>query len=198
MGHIILASGSPRRKELLEQVRIPFEIRVSSCEETITKSSPEEIVMELSSQKASDISLSLKEEEKEDCIIIGADTIVAWNKQILGKPSDEQEAFFMLSMLSGNTHQVYTGVTLIQWKNGLKRMHSFYEKTDVFFYPISNSQIKAYIATGEPMDKAGAYGIQGLAAAFIQKIDGDYYNVVGLPLARLIREMDDLENQFEK
>lgn len=189
MKTIILASGSPRRKEILEQVRIPFEIRVSTCEERITKSIPSDIVMELSCQKAEDISSRLSQTEKEDCLIIGADTIVALDNQILGKPSDEAEAFSMLSALSGISHQVYTGVTLIHWKKNTKEIRTFYEQTEVFFYSITPKQIKAYIATGEPMDKAGAYGIQGLAAAFVRKIDGDYYNVVGLPVSRLLQEM---------
>lgn len=192
MRQIILASGSPRRKELLEQVHIPFEIRVSSCKETITKDQPSDIVMELSAQKAADISSSLLDTEKEDCLIIGADTVVCLNHKILGKPADEKEAFAMLNDLSGTSHQVYTGVTLIYWKKGNKQLKSFYEKTDVFFYPLRPDQIESYIATGEPMDKAGAYGIQGLAAAFVRRIEGDYYNVVGLPVARLIQEMESL------
>lgn len=190
MGPIILASGSPRRKELLEQIQIPFEVRISSCEEKITKNIPNEIVMELSCQKASDISVSDK--EKEDCLIIGADTIVAFHDQILGKPADETQAFSMLTALSGSTHQVYTGVTLIRWKHGQRQVKTFYEQTDVSFYSLSPKQIKAYIASKEPMDKAGAYGIQGLAAMFVRRIEGDFYNVVGLPVARLIREMDAL------
>lgn len=189
MKTIILASGSPRRKELLEQVQIPFEIRVSTCEETITKSIPSDIVMELSCQKAEDISSRLSQTEREDCLIIGADTIVALDNRILGKPSDQAEAFSMLSALSGISHQVYTGVTLIRWNKNTKETRTFYEQTEVFFYSITPEQIKSYIATGEPMDKAGAYGIQGLAAAFVRKIDGDYYNVVGLPVARLLQEM---------
>lgn len=192
MGPIILASGSPRRKELLEQVQIPFEVRISSCEEKITKNIPSDIVMELSRQKASDISASISETEKEDCLIIGADTIVAFHDQILGKPADEEDAFAMLSALSGSTHQVYTGVTLIHWKEGKKQVKTFYEQTDVFFYNLRPEQIKAYIATRDCMDKAGSYGIQGLAAAFVRRIEGDYYNVVGLPIARLLREMDAL------
>ena len=192
MGPIILASGSPRRKELLEQVHIPFEVRISSCKEIITQTVPTDIVMELSYQKASDISSSVSEKEKEDCLIIGADTIVAYQNQILGKPSDEAEAFSMLHRLSGSTHQVYTGVTLIRLKQGKKQVKTFYEQTDVFFYSLRPEQIKAYIATKDCMDKAGAYGIQGFAAAFVRRIEGDYYNVVGLPIARLIREMDAL------
>lgn len=196
MNRIILASGSPRRKELLEQVRIPFEIRISSCKEQITKTVPRDVVMELSFQKASDIAASLSEAEKKDCLIIGADTIVAHNGKILGKPSDEEEAFSMLSSLSNTSHQVYTGVTLIHFFKGKKQVKTFYECTEVFFYPLSSKEIKDYIRSKEPMDKAGAYGIQGLAAAFVRRIEGDYYNVVGLPIARLLHEMKQLSDNF--
>jgi septum formation protein len=189
MKSIILASGSPRRRELLEQVRIPFTVHVSTCEEIITKEVPSEVVLELSEQKAADIAASVSDPEKENSLIIGADTVVALNNQILGKPTDEKDAFSMLESLSGTSHQVYTGVTLIYWENGQKMVRSFYEQTEVFFYPLTSEQIRSYIATGEPMDKAGAYGIQGLAAAFVRRIEGDYYNVVGLPVSRLLQEM---------
>ena len=190
MSLIILASASPRRKELLEQVNVKFQIRVSDCEEIITKTIPHEIVMELSSQKAEDICSHLTETEKEDCIIIGADTIVAYQNQILGKPSSPENAYEMLRFLSGNIHQVYTGVTLIKYEHGIRRQKSFYEKTDVYFYPLTDEKIHAYVASGNCMDKAGAYGIQCEAAAFVKKIDGDYNNVVGLPIARLLQEME--------
>ncbi|MBE5957229.1 MAG: septum formation inhibitor Maf [Lachnospiraceae bacterium] len=190
MSHIILASASPRRKELLEQVKLTFQIRVSSCEEVITKTIPYEIVMELSEQKATDISSHLTDSEKEDCIVIGADTIVAYEDQILGKPSSPENAYAMLRLLSGNIHQVYTGVTLIKYENGICQKKTFYEKTDVYFYPLTDEKIHTYIASGNCMDKAGAYGIQCEAAAFVQKIDGDYNNVVGLPIARLLKEME--------
>lgn len=192
MKHIILASGSPRRKELLQQVHLPFEVRISSCDENITKTSPEEIVMELSDLKASDIASKLSDADKKDCCIIGADTIVANGSKILGKPHNEKEAFSMLESLSDSTHQVYTGVTLIRCEDGMITKKSFYEKTDVIFYPLTPEKIKTYIATGDPMDKAGAYGIQGYAASFVKKIDGCYNNVVGLPVARLLHELEQL------
>ena len=122
-------------------------------------------------------------------MIIGADTIVAYEDQILGKPSSPENAYEMLRLLSGNVHQVYTGVTLIQYKNGISQKKTFHTKTDVYFYPLTDEEINAYIASGNCMDKAGAYGIQCEAAAFVEKIDGDYNNVVGLPIARLLREM---------
>ncbi len=190
MEHIILASGSPRRKELLEQVGLSFDIRISSCEEIITKTIPHEVVMELSDQKASDIGNQLSAAEQEDCWVIGADTIVAIEHDILGKPATSEDAYSMLSHLSGNIHQVYTGVTLIRYLDGKCYKKSFYEKTDVYFYPLTPDKINTYIATKDCMDKAGAYGIQGRAAAFVKKIDGDYNNVVGLPVARLLLEME--------
>ena len=190
MSHIILASGSPRRKELLTQVNLSFDVRVSSCEEIITKTIPSDIVMELSDIKASDVASRLSTSEKDDCYVIGADTIVAMKDKILGKPANETEAYSMLESLSDSIHQVYTGVTLIHYKNGNMSKKSFFEKTDVHFYPLTPEKIKYYVSTGDCLDKAGAYGIQEYAAAFVKKIDGCYNNVVGLPIARLLKEME--------
>lgn len=184
MEHIILASASPRRKEIFELAELSFEIVPSQVEEVITKEKPEEVVVELSEQKAWDV---WKRSDGRK-IVVGADTVVAYDGKILGKPKDEKEAFHMLSMLSGNTHQVYTGVTIIQ--NGEK--NSFYEETKVKFYPLTEDEIQTYIKSREPMDKAGAYGIQGKAAPFICGIEGDYYNVVGFPIARFLQEMKKL------
>ena len=187
---IILASASPRRRELLAQIGLPFTVQVSSVEEVITKTAPEEIVMELSAQKAEDV----KKNTEEDCIVIGADTIVSYSDgektQILGKPGSEEEAFGMLKLLQGNSHQVYTGVTICFGE----QIRTFYEKTQVHVYPMNEEQIEEYIKTGEPMDKAGAYGIQGRFAAFIKGIEGDYNNVVGLPVGRLYQELCKLIN----
>lgn len=191
MSHIILASGSPRRRELLTQIGLAFDVRISSCEETITKKIPVDIVMELSDLKASDIASQLSNSEKNDCYVIGADTIVAIDNHFLGKPADSNDAYSMLESLSDACHQVYTGVTLIHFKNGIQYKKSFYEKTDVYFYRLTPDKIHAYISTGDCMDKAGAYGIQGYAASFVKKIDGCYNNVVGLPVARLLVEMED-------
>ena len=127
--------------------------------------------------------------EEEDALVIGADTIVAADGKILGKPHSREEAFAMLSMLQGRTHQVYTGVALILKESGAERRQVFSEKTDVTMYSMTEQEIRAYINTGEPMDKAGAYGIQGRAAIYIERIDGDYNNVVGLPIARLYQEL---------
>ena len=176
MKHIILASASPRRKEILELADLKFDVMPSDAQEITTKT-----VMELASLKAKDI---YKKSEKQS-MIVGADTVVAYQGQILGKPTDEADAKRMLTMLSGQTHEVYTGVCVIE--DG--KTKTFYEETKVTFYEISDEQIDHYIKTGEPMDKAGSYGIQGKAAVFIKGIEGDYYNVVGFPIARFLQEI---------
>lgn len=191
MNKIILASASPRRRELLEQLSVEFEIIPSQVEEKMKSMEPSRMVMELSEIKAEDIYNHLSQEEKELSTVIGADTVVAFEDQVMGKPQSSSEAIEMLSRLQNNTHQVYTGVTLIFRKGPGKvpSKISFFEKTDVTMYPISSDEIAAYVNTGEPMDKAGAYGIQGRGAAFIKEIHGDYNNVVGLPIGRLYQEM---------
>lgn len=191
MNKIILASASPRRRELLEQIGLEFEVIPSCVEEKAASRVPCEMVMELSALKAGDVFDRLKDEEKALSVVAGADTIVVFEGQVMGKPDSRKEAEDMLSLLQGKTHQVYTGVTLIRQKEkGQPPVAvSFYEKTEVTMYPVSSQEIRAYVDTGEPMDKAGAYGIQGKCAAFIQEICGDYYNVVGLPIGRLYQEM---------
>lgn len=181
MKHIILASASPRRKEILELADLKFDVMPSDAQEITTKTAPNEVVMELASIKAKDI---YKKSEKQS-MIVGADTVVAYQGQILGKPTDKADAKRMLTMLSGQTHEVYTGVCLIE--DGEAK--TFYEETKVTFYEISEDEIERYIETGEPMDKAGSYGIQGKAAVFIKGIEGDYYNVVGFPIARFLQEI---------
>ena len=181
MKHIILASASPRRKKILELADLEFDVMPSDAQEITTKTAPNEVVMELASIKAKDI---YKKSEKQS-MIVGADTVVAYQGQILGKPTDEADAKRMLTMLSGQTHEVYTGVCVIE--DG--KTKTFYEETKVTFYEISDEQIDYYIKTGEPMDKAGSYGIQGKAAVFIKGIEGDYYNVVGFPIARFLQEI---------
>lgn len=187
---IYLASVSPRRKELLRQVGISFQAVPSGVEEKITKEKPDEVVEELSYQKAVDVCGKLAKEGKEDFVVIGADTVVsAWGK-ILGKPVDKADAARMLKELQGGSHQVYTGVT-IAWKyQDMAPMYAtFSECTDVTMYAMTDEEIKTYVDSGEPMDKAGAYAIQGLCAAHIQGICGDYNNVVGLPVGRLCQEL---------
>ena len=187
MRQIVLASASPRRRELLAAAGVIFQVCASDSEEKITSEKPEEIVCELALQKATAVALNFDMEE--GTIVIGADTIVSYKNEILGKPSDESDAFETLKMLQGNTHQVYTGVTVMVKKNGKWEEISFSESTDVSFYPVSDEEIRAYIASGEPMDKAGSYGIQGGFGIYVREIRGEYTNVVGLPVGRLFYEM---------
>lgn len=194
----VLASGSPRRRELLEQIGLTFEISSAHGEEIITKELPWEIVEELSREKAVQVANRYEKEnsgaDKNDTtVIIGADTIVACGGKIMGKPQDEADAVRMLTKLQNNTHQVYTGVTLVIMTSDGSKTVTFHEKTDVSMYPMSQPQIENYVATGEPMDKAGAYAIQGKCAAYIKGINGEYNNVVGLPVARLMQELFSLE-----
>ena len=190
MESIILASASPRRKELLTQIGIEYEVIPSKTEEIITSSIPAEIVMELAKQKAEDVARQVNVPGK---IVLGADTLVAFDDNVMGKPSDKEEALAMISMLENATHQVYTGVSLSYLKeNGEVCSHVFYEKTDVFVYPMSKKEILAYVETGDCMDKAGSYGIQGAFAAFIKGIKGDYNNVVGLPVGRVYQELKNI------
>lgn len=184
---IILASASPRRRELLAQIGFDFEVEVSRVEEKVTQTNAPLVVEELSAQKAEAV-VAQYEESGEAVLVIGADTVVAAGDRILGKPSDADEAAGMLSLLSGNTHEVYTGVTLL-YKNaeGVRRK-TFHEMTKVTFYPMSGQEIADYVSTGDCRDKAGAYGIQGFCARYIKGIEGDYNNVVGLPAGRLYQE----------
>ena len=184
MRNIILASGSPRRKELLAQVGISFEIVKAEGEEIINTTVPEEAVKELSRQKAREVAA-----RTDGDVVIGADTVVAADHEILGKPKDQEDAVRMIRMLQGRTHQVLTGVTVILRDGVRKKEIRFAETTHVHVYPMTEEQIRDYVASGEPMDKAGAYGIQGLFAAYVSGIEGDYNNVVGLPVGRLYQEV---------
>ena len=188
MRKIILASASPRRRELLEQGGIPFTVIPSQAEEKITTEQPGQAVEELSYLKCSDI----YEKSLGDVLVIGADTVVASEGKILGKPSSQKDAVKMLQSLQGRAHEVYTGVTIMAREGNENRKKTFHEKTKVVFYPMSDEEIRCYVNTGEPMDKAGAYGIQGKSAVFIKEISGDYNNVVGLPLARLYQELKNM------
>lgn len=201
MSQMILASASPRRKELLEQIGAEFVICPAKGEEVITEMDPSAVVMELSRQKAEEVAygvLIYNEQHADlatpqDILVIGADTVVAYENQILGKPKDEEDARRMLTMLSGKTHSVYTGVTFVFIdKEGRTGEHCFFEKTDVCMYPLKEEEIDRYIQSGDPMDKAGSYGIQGRFAIHIKEIRGDYNNVVGLPVARLYQELQKL------
>ena len=185
---IILASASPRRKELLSWLGWDFSVQVSQVEEVITKVHPGEIVEELSELKARDVF----SQTEGDVLVIGADTVVADKGKILGKPADEKAAVTMLRELQGGVHYVYTGVTLCLRKGDEEVIRTFYESTEVCFYPMSEEEIRWYVSTSEPMDKAGSYGIQGLAGRFVKGIEGDYNNVVGLPAARLYQEIKEM------
>ena len=187
----ILASASPRRKEILEQIGLEFEIIPAKGEEVMRFTRPEEIVMDLSRQKAEEIAKQRGKEPVPE-LIIGADTVVAKDGIILGKPKDEEDAYRMLSMLQGTSHKVYTGVTFILRKESGIKTHSFFEETEVFMHPMSEEERRLYISTKEPFDKAGGYGIQGRCAVFIEKIHGDYQNVVGLPAAGIYQELKKL------
>ncbi|MCD8365503.1 MAG: Maf family protein [Clostridiales bacterium] len=191
---IILASASPRRKELLARIGLEFEVVPSRTEEVITKEIPSEIVRKLAAQKACAVAKdigqdALRSEQDKSFLVIGADTIVVYEGKIMGKPADEEDACRMLRTLSGKTHQVYTGVCLIRLGKEGKKERVFSEKTDVTFYPMTDDEIQEYVATGDPLDKAGAYGIQGICGKYIRGIRGDCNNVVGLPIARLYHEM---------
>ena len=183
---IILASNSPRRKEILSQVGIEFTVIPSTLEEKTTSTCPKEIVMELSRQKARDI-ISRQE---GPVMVIGSDTVVAIGDQILGKPKSKEDAFRMISMLQGDYNEVHTGVTVIvKREDGTLEETTFNEAAKVKIAEMTTQEIESYIATNEPMDKAGAYAIQGKFACYVERIEGDFYTIVGLPIARLYQVM---------
>ncbi len=182
MYRTILASASPRRSEILRQVGMEFEVCPSTVDEVVTSTVPSEVVMELSAQKAEDI---FDRFCNENVLIIAADTVVAKDGKILGKPKDIEEARNMINLIQGCEHKVFTGVTYIYSVSGNYKKESFYEETRVKVFDMSDTDIDNYINTDEPFDKAGGYGIQGLFASYIERIEGDYYNVVGLPIGRL-------------
>lgn len=188
MDKIILASQSPRRRELLTQIGLTYEVIPSTVKEVITETDPKLVVQELSRQKAEDVAGSVLR-DREGILVIGADTVVSYRGHILGKPADEADAVRMLSMLQGKAHSVFTGVTLIRRGPEEEWQVTFAEETRVHMYPMTEAEIRWYVGTGEPMDKAGAYGIQGLCARFVEKIEGDYNNVVGLPVGKIWQEL---------
>lgn len=186
MRPVVLASGSPRRRELLGQMGIEdFEVLPAQGEETAPEGlAPDALVARLALQKVREVAAL-----RPEATVIGADTVVALDGQVLGKPSDEEEAREMLSALSGRRHQVYTGMAVLSGGQAFTHV----ECTQVEFRPLTAEEIAAYVATGESMDKAGAYGIQGRACVFIRGIQGDYYNVVGLPVCALHELLAQLE-----
>lgn len=177
---VVLASGSPRRRDLLTQIGLAFSVQISQADETIPEGmSPHLAVQTLSLLKAADVA---KQVEK-NAVVIAADTIVVLDGEILTKPKDEEDAARMLARLSGREHSVLTGMTVLRRRDG--KSVSATEETKVHFRALSEKEILSYVNSNEPLDKAGAYGIQGLGGLFVEKIEGDYYNVVGLPLCLL-------------
>ena len=175
---IILASASPRRREILEMFNLKFDVNPSNIDENIDIKNPYEFVESLSYNKAKNIA-----DKNSDSLVIGCDTIVHINDRILGKPVDEKDALNMLKLLSGKVHEVVTGISLVCKNKNIKLIS--HETTKVYFKDLSDEEILCYIKTKEPLDKAGSYGIQGLASVFVEKIDGCYFNVVGLPTSKL-------------
>jgi len=183
MRKIILASGSPRRKEIFEKTGLPFTVIESAYEEDMTLPlAPSDLVNFLSCGKARAVA-----EKEKDAIVIAADTFIVFENKVLGKPKTEEKAREMLQMLNGKENNVITGVTIIDTDSG--REISFYDMARIFFRNNSNETLEAYIKTGEPLDKAGAYAIQGIGAVLIDRIEGDFFTIVGLPLARLVEEL---------
>ena len=182
---IVLASASPRRKELLSQVGYDFDIVVAKGEEVVTSDIPHQVVMELSAQKAKEVAANVP----ENTLVIGADTVVALGNKILGKPKNYEEAFDMISSFKNGSHSVFTGVTLVC--NSVVK--SFYVETIVHVYDMTKEEIDEYISSGDCYDKAGGYGIQGYFSRYVKGIEGDYFNVVGLPVSRLVQEIKRME-----
>lgn len=188
---LILASSSPRRRELIASLRLPVTIIPSEADETVAAGlAPGEIVEALAYRKASE-GARLASANGQEGIVIGSDTIVVLHGEVLGKPLDERDAERMLTALQGRSHEVYTGVSCIETSTGKELTR--HRMTSVHMKPLTNAQIRSYIATGEPMDKAGSYAIQGIGAIMIHEIAGDYFNVVGLPLSLLADMLADFE-----
>lgn len=189
MKQLILASASPRRKELLERIGLTLQVQPSRREEVVTCTDPAQIVEELSFRKAEDICSELLQTDPEgagNAVVLGADTVVALDGRVLGKPKDEQDAYEMLHSLQGRTHHVYTGVTIMEPEG---RSYTFSCGTEVTVFPMTDEEIWAYIKTGDSTDKAGSYGIQGPFCAYVKEIAGDYNTVVGLPVSRVYQEL---------
>lgn len=188
MYKIILASESPRRKEIMSTMGIPFETVPANVIEIVEETEPAEMVKALASKKTKAVADTFGK-GSGDLIIIGADTMVFFDGHALGKPKDREDAARMLTLLSGAVHEVYTGVSIIIRREGCERSICFAVCTEVTVQPLTREQIDDYIATGEPMDKAGAYAIQGQFGIHIKEIAGDYYNIVGFPIARIYEEL---------
>jgi len=184
MKEVILASSSPRRKELFDFLGVKYQIVTKDVKETIDQNLlPEEQAMDLAFQKASAVF-----KDNKDKIVLGFDTLVYTQTEILGKPKDKKDAKRMLELLSGKTHMVVTGTAILTKEVS----HSFYSKTAVTFYPLTESEIDKYVASLEPLDKAGAYAVQGYGARFVERIEGDYFTVMGMPVSRIYQEFKKL------
>ncbi len=190
MKKIVLASQSPRRRQLLSQAGYEFDILVSDTDENISAPDGEMLVKELALIKACDVAKSIN----YDAYVIGADTVVCINGRVLGKPKNKRHASLMLKLLSGKTHQVYTGVCVFDAESG--NAVSKCERSDVKFFKLTNNQIREYIKSGEPMDKAGAYAIQGLGNKFVESYCGEFDNIIGLPMKTLESVLDDFESDL--
>ncbi len=184
---IVLASASPRRREILTQIGLEFDVIPAKGEEVVSSTEASEAVLKLSEDKAFEVAGQCA----ADTLVIGADTVVAVNNRILGKPKDRDDAFNMISGLRNGCHSVYTGVTIVLGE----RIRSFVAETRVYVYDMTDEEIYDYIDSGDCYDKAGGYGIQGLFARYVEKIDGDYLNVVGLPASKLVQEIKKLEEE---
>ena len=184
----ILASGSPRRRELMSLIREDFTVEIPGVDESVPYNvETEDIAEYLSGIKAGAV---FDGHDNEAVVVTGSDTVVIYGDRVLGKPRSRQDAYDMLKTLSGRTHEVRTGVTVIyRTESGEEGRLSFTDHAKVEFYELTDQEIEEYISTGEPLDKAGAYGIQGRGALLVRKIDGDYYSVVGFPVGRLNREL---------
>ena len=188
MYQVILASESPRRKEIMETMGIAYKVIAANVDEVTQETNPFEMVQELAGLKTDAVLQrpELQTDEYKDVILIGADTMVFYREHALGKPKDEKDAYRMLSMLSDQMHEVITGVSIIiRNRYSFEERISFAVSTKVIVLPLTGEQIKDYIATGEPMDKAGAYAIQGKFGIYIKEIIGDYYNIVGFPISKI-------------
>ena len=192
---IVLASASPRRKELMQQAGYEFEIQVSHKEEVYTGTTPDEIVKELALLKAKDIA---EQNERKNLIVIGADTVVAHKGMILGKPKSAEDAFEMILGFQGDKHQVYTGVAILSYdESGVETVVNHAVRTDVYVNAMTEDEIWAYIQRDNVMDKAGSYGIQSGFAVHIEKIEGDYFNVVGLPVSYIYDVLKKIEGDVK-
>uniref|UniRef100_A0A914WPM4 Uncharacterized protein n=1 Tax=Plectus sambesii TaxID=2011161 RepID=A0A914WPM4_9BILA len=194
--HIVLASSSPRRKEIMAFLGLPYTVHPSQFAEDLDKKAyigrPQDYVMDNAKFKALDVAQSLSSQGKTADLIIGCDTVVTLDGQIIEKPSDSAHAVEMLTRLSGRKHTVFSGVAMVTDVKDSNASRIFYVATDVTFGKLSSELIQAYVASGEPLDKAGGYGIQGSGAVLVQEISGDYYNVVGLPFQRLFTELQQI------